>query len=99
MAVDQVYMEVPAVRGMAKNFGTISDVLNGVDKALEVLSSLLKASAFVGLVGGAAVAQFIDGIRPDIHKMSQKCTELNSDLSASVDAFERGDEQGATRFY
>jgi len=29
-----VYMDVPVVRGMAKRFGTISDVLKNVSRAL-----------------------------------------------------------------
>ena len=99
MAVDRVYMDVPAVRDLAKGFHTISEVLTAVGKALDALSNVLKAVAFMGLVGTAAVARFIDGIKPDIDRMAAKCAELNTDLTASVDAFERGDEQGATRFY
>jgi hypothetical protein len=95
----QVYMDVPAVRGMASSFGTIGDMLKAVAKVLEVLSTILKTTAFIGLVGGAAIAQFIDMIRPDIDKMAEKCTELDKDLSTSVDAYERGDAEGAARFY
>jgi hypothetical protein len=62
----QVYMDILAVRGMASSFGTISDVLKAVAKVLEVLANILKTTAFVGLVGVAAIAQFLDMIRPDI---------------------------------
>jgi hypothetical protein len=95
----EVYMDVPAVRGMAKSFGTIGDVLRNVAKVLEALTTILKTTAFIGLVGGYAVAQFIDTIRPHIEDMAEKCTELDKDLSASVDAYEQGDALGATRFY
>lgn len=98
-AGDLVYMDVPAVRDISKGFSTISDVLKNVAKMLEVLTNILKTTAFIGLVGGYAVAQFIDMIRPHIEDMSEKCEELSKDLSASVDAYERGDQQGATRFY
>jgi hypothetical protein len=97
--VNEVYMDVPAVRNMAKNFGTISEVLTTVAKVLEALVLILKTTAFIGLVGGYAVAQFIDTIKPHIEEMARKCAELNKDLGASVDAFERGDALGATRFY
>jgi hypothetical protein len=96
---DEVYINVPAVRDMARSFGTISEVLTTVNKVLEALSTTLKVTAFIGLVGGAAVAQFIDMIRPHIEQMAEKCQELNGDLNASLDAYERGDQQGATRFY
>jgi hypothetical protein len=96
---DEVYMEVPAVRDIAKTFDTVSDVLAGVNKALEALSMVLKATAFIGLVGGTAVLHFIETIRPHIQQMSEKCAELCKDLNTSVTAYENGDQQGATRFY
>lgn len=94
-----VFMDVPAVRNIAKNFNTISTVLKNVCKVLEMLSNTLKATAFIGMVGGLALAHFIDTIRPYIEQVAQKCEELFQDLNASVDAFERGDALGATRFY
>ena len=94
-----VYMDTQAVRGMAKSFGSIGDVLQAVNKAMQTLSNVLKATAFVGLIGGYAVAQYIDSIRPQIEEMAEKCEELDKDLAASVDAYERGDELGSTRFH
>ena len=97
--MDEVYMDIPAVRGMAKSFETISEVLSNVAKVLEALANVLKATAFIGLVGGYVVLQFIEMIKPHIEDMAEKCAELNGDLTASVDAYERGDALGATRFY
>ncbi len=97
--MDQVYMDVPAVRQIAKNFGQIGEVLDNVAKVLEALVNILRGTAFIGMVGGLAVAQFIDMIRPQIEQMAEKCRELNKDLDFSVNAYERGDTQGATKFY
>lgn len=97
--MDQVYMDVPAVRQIAKNFGQIGEVLDNVAKVLEALVMILRGTAFIGMVGGLAVAQFIDMIRPQIEQMAEKCKELMKDLNFSVNAYERGDTQGATRFY
>lgn len=94
-----VFMDIPAVKGISKNLGTISDVLKGVSKALEAISNALKATAFIGLVGGLAVVQFIEVIKPQIDEMVEKTAELSKDVSASVAAYERGDTQGATKFY
>ena len=96
---DEIYMETETVRGMAKTFGQLGEVLQAVNKVLEGLSMTLKATAFMGLVGGLAVAFFIDRIRPQIEDLAEKCAELDEDLNASVDAYERGDAVGATRFY
>ncbi len=97
--MDEVYMDIPAVRDMSQKFKVISDVLVTVGKALEALANILKVTAFIGLVGGYALAHFIDVIKPQIEKLAEKCAELSRDVAASVDAFERGDAQGATRFY
>lgn len=94
-----VYMDVDAVRGMAKNFGTIGETLQGVNKTLEALSNILRASAFVGLIGLAALAAIVDIARPQIEEMAEKCEELNDDLGVAADAYERGDAAGATRFH
>lgn len=94
-----VFMDTDAVRGMAKSFGTIGDVMQAVNKAMQTLSTILKTTAFIGLVGGYAVAQYIDQIRPQIEDIAEKCEELNKDLDASVKAYESGDELGSTRFH
>jgi precorrin-6x reductase len=96
---NEVDINVPAVRGMAKKFGDIGGVLAKVNKVLEGLSEQLKSIAFIGFVGTAIVSQYIDTIRPYIKQMSDKATEIGKDLTTSVDAYERGDQQGATRFY
>ena len=97
--MDEVYMNIPAVENIAKTLGRVSDVLNAVNKVLEGLVLILKSTAFIGLVGGYAVAKFIESIKPYIKQMADKCEELDKDVSASVAAYERGDALGATRFY
>lgn len=99
MSVQEVYINVPVVRDMAKNFGRIGILLQGISKTLEALIITLKIAAFIGRVSVQNEIQYFETLRPYIEKLSQKCTELNSDLDASVDAYERGDELGATRFY
>jgi hypothetical protein len=92
-------MDIPAVRNIAKSFGTIGEVLEAVEKVLEGLLMVLRATAFIGLVGGFALMGFIEMIKPHIEDMAEKCAELMDDLNKSVDAYERGDALGATRFY
>jgi hypothetical protein len=96
---DEVYMDVPAVRDMAKTFGTVSEVLDAVDKVLKGLIQILNATAFIGLVGGLALKFFLEMVEPHVKRMAEKCEELMRDINASVDAYERGDALGATRFY
>ncbi len=96
---DEVFMDIPAVREMSSSFDTIGDVLQGVAKALEILANILKATAFIGMVGGFAVLMIIEQVRPYIEEIAEKCLELAKDLTASIDAYERGDTLGATRFH
>ncbi len=95
----EVYMDIPAVENMSNQLANISEVLAAVNMVLEGLSMILKTTAFIGMVGGYAVANFIDRIKPYIKEMSDKCEELSKDVKASVRAYERGDALGATRFY
>lgn len=95
----QVFMRVPEVRKMARRFSDISKVLTNVAKVLDALTITLKTTAFIGLVGGFAVAQFIDQIRPPIKQLAEKCEQFNKHLVAAAAAFERGDAEGATYFH
>lgn len=97
--MDEVYMDIPAVRQMAQRFDNIGDLMENVNSKLELLVNTLKATAFIGLVGGGAVIMFIEMIKPHVKFMADKCHELHRDLNASVAAYERGDQRGATRFY
>ncbi len=93
-----VYMEVDAVIGMANKFSQLSDVLKTVSRALEVAMSTLKMTAFVGLVGGAAVERYISLLKPQVDKMANKCSELNLDLMGAVVSYRDGDTSGSKRF-
>lgn len=97
--VDEVYMNVPEVRNIAKRFGEFSEILTTVANALETLSDTLQATAFIGLVGGTAVILVIETIRPTVEKWAEQCGEISRDVDASVTAYENGDQQGATRFH
>jgi hypothetical protein len=99
VAANEVYMDIPIVRGFSKTFGEISQVLNTVSKTLEALANLLKATAFIGNVGGAALAFYMDTISKQLATYSREAQQLSEDLTKSVDAYERGDAQGATRFH
>jgi hypothetical protein len=92
-------MNIPEVQNISKTFARITDVLKGVSQALQVLIDTLKATAFIGLVGGLAEAHFLEIMKKQLDQMAQKTDELSKDVAAAVQAYERGDEQGATRFY
>ncbi|WP_129629707.1 hypothetical protein [Candidatus Oscillochloris fontis] len=96
---DQIYINLPEVRSIAKELQEFSEVLTTVARVLDFLINTLKTTAFIGLVGGQAVTVYLEGIKPKIEKQAAKCAEMSQDVNASMDAFERGDAEGATKFY
>ena len=96
---EQVYMDVPAVRGIARNFGQMENVLRVASRSMEAAITTLKTTAFVGLVGGYAVATFLERIKPVVDQYAAKCNEMENDLNASATAYQNGDARGSTRFF
>jgi uncharacterized membrane protein YgaE (UPF0421/DUF939 family) len=92
-------MDIPAVENIARTFQQVSEVLKGVVTALDVLINILNSTAFIGLVGGACLAQFMEVIKRQLDQMADKTEEISHDVQAAVEAYQRGDEQGATKFY
>ena len=96
---NEVYMDVPAVQDIAKTFQQITEVLKGVITALDVLINVLNTTAFMGAVGGAAVAHFMEVIKKQLEQVSQQTEEISNDVSQAAEAYQRGDATGATKFY
>jgi hypothetical protein len=66
---------------------------------METAITTLKTTAFMGLVGGYAVATFLERIKPVVDQYAAKCNEMGNDLNASATAYQNGDAQGSTRFF
>lgn len=99
MANTGVYMNVPAVRKLSRNFAAISSALKEISNTIQILMNILKATAFVGLVGGSALDRYVDSLKPRIDKLARDTAEISKDLKAASDAYERGDAEGALRFH
>jgi hypothetical protein len=92
-------MNVPEVQDIAKTISTVSDVLKGVSTALGVIANLLKATAFVGLVGNLAEAHFIEVVKKQLDDMASKCSQLSKDVQDAVQAYQNGDAEGSQKFH
>jgi hypothetical protein len=95
---DEVFMDIPQVEKMSKDFQTFGDVLEAVNKTLEALSMLMKATAWLSLGATTAIATFIDRIRPNVKKAADKMKELSNDLMSAIRAYRDGDLSGSKRF-
>lgn len=94
-----VFMDVPTIQQYSQNFEQIAGVLQTVSSTMEALMTTLKVTAFIGLVGGAAVERFLAQLKPVIDTLAEKCQELSGDLKASATAYQNGDAAGSTRFH
>jgi len=95
---EEVFMDVPQVQKMAEAFGNFGEILQGVSKTLEMVITVLRVTAFVGLVGGIAVERYLSVIKPRVDRMAQKMLELRSDLQGAINHYQTGDESGSRRF-
>ncbi|MCB0033987.1 MAG: hypothetical protein KDE51_08210 [Anaerolineales bacterium] len=94
-----IYMDVDAVRSVSNQFAELSEQIAASNKRLEVLFTVLRVTAFVGLIGGKSMQSFIDQIKPRLSNLTDHYQMLSQDLEATVKAYERGDATGSTRFY
>ncbi|MCC7207303.1 MAG: hypothetical protein IT323_08355 [Anaerolineae bacterium] len=93
-----VSMDYGVVENMANVFGTSGDVLKAVAKALQIASSILKATAMFGMIGNLALARYLDGIHPKCTQLGDTCTELKGDLMGAISSLRDGDNSGSQRF-
>lgn len=98
MASADVSMNIPDVENMADVFGTMADVAKAIAKALQIIIMTLKAAAFIGLIGTAAIAMFLERIQPAIEKLGEKFEELKLDLFGAIVSYRDGDNSGSQRF-
>jgi hypothetical protein len=78
---------------IADGFQTIESTLEVVDTVLEGAMTLLKTTAFIGLVGGAAVEAYVANLQKAIRELSNKFKSHEEDLREAVRIF-RAKEQG-----
>jgi uncharacterized protein YukE len=94
----EVSMDYDAVQGMSDGFSTAADTLRAVGQALEVAIAILKATAFLGLVGNMALASYLEGIKPNVDRLGNTCEELSMDLIGAIVSLRDGDYSGSQRF-
>jgi hypothetical protein len=94
----EVYMEVPKVQKMADSFGKFGETLKRIASRLETAIMVLKATAFVGMIGNLAVASYLERIKPRVEKMSEEMFELQTDIKGAIVHYTTGDASGSARF-
>ena len=98
MATDEVFMDIPQVQNMAKNFNTFGDILHAAATALQAISISLKAAAWLSLGATYAAAMYIDRIQPNVKKAGDEMRKISQDIGYAITAYQGGDAHGSTRF-
>jgi len=94
----EVFMDIPKMEDISKQFNTFGDILDAVAKTLEAVSAVMKATAWLSAGSLAAVAAFIDRILPNIKRAGAKMKELSGDIVSAIKAYRDGDYSGSRRF-
>lgn len=91
-------MDYDAVEDMASGFSTANDVLEAISTALQAAIAILKATAFLGMIGNAALAFYLEGIKPNVDRLAATTEELSQDLRNAVAIVRDGDTTVSSRF-
>jgi len=89
-----VDMKPDEVKNIAKGLEAVAGVLKIVSAVLEAQMYILRATAFIGLVGGLAVERYIASIKPPIDQLAKRLTELSGDVNKSVAQWEAAAQRG-----
>jgi hypothetical protein len=88
------HMEPAKVRAMGQALETMSGILKVVSTVLEVQMTILKTTAFIGLVGGLVVERYLAMIKPKIDNLAKMTAELSQDALLSAADWEKAQRSG-----
>ena len=94
MALTTSYMDFDQMKRVSEGFQDAAEVLNNVARVLEHLMTVLKMTAFIGLVGGAVVERYLAMIKPRIEEMGKNFLEMSEDINGAMEAFRAAQEAG-----
>jgi hypothetical protein len=98
MSTEEVFMDIPQVQDMAKQFNAFSEILNAAAIALQAISISLKATAWLSLGATYAAAMYIDRIQPNVKKAGEEMKIISGDITSAINAYQTGDVTGSNRF-
>ena len=91
-------MRYEEVEKNAKIFDGMGDVFRVAAKALEAAIIMLKATAFISLGSTAALAAYLEGIKPHVEKLGNLSEELNRNLLNAIKEHRQADQAAAGLF-
>ncbi len=98
MAEKMEAMNYDEVMKIAKIFDGLGDVFRTAAKALEAAIIILKATAFISFGSTAALAVYLENIKPHVEKLGAHAEELNGDLQNAIKEHREADQAAAGKF-
>ena len=101
MASQIVQMDYPAVTGVSRQFEAVGEELEKLGQTLEVTITVLTALpnlAFCGSVLGAALVQYLSGIKKKVDLLAKVMYEISKDMARAVVDHQKGQYRAGTYF-
>jgi hypothetical protein len=95
---DEVFMDIPQVQKIGKDFSSFGDILDGVSKALQAIIMVLKATAWISFGSTQALATYLERIQPNFKTAAETMRSLSSDINSAINAYQNGDMTGSKHF-
>jgi uncharacterized protein YukE len=95
---DQVMMDYDQVQKLSDALRDAGDTMQNVIKAIDATVAILKATAFIGNVGVAAVTTWDNVLRPLFDNAAKKLVELSKDVADAIKFIRDGNSSGSMRF-
>lgn len=92
--METTYMDFDRMKQISEGFKDAAELLQKVSQALEAAMLVLKMTAFVGLVGGAALERFINIIKPRIDDLAKNFIEMSDDINGAIDLYRTAQQAG-----
>lgn len=95
---EEVFMNIPEVEKIQQAFGTMGDTLQQINQILNIAITLLKATAFFGLVGNFAAILFAEKIQKVVQQLQQLAQTFGEGVKGAIVSYRDGDSSGSQLF-
>jgi hypothetical protein len=95
----QTLMSYPQVHTLATTFNVTGDVLDAIEKALDVAIAALHAAAFFTFGGSELLAQWLEGIKPHVQKLAKMSHHIHDAVESAIKFVQTGDSDGVNDFH
>lgn len=98
MADESVYMDVPFVENMAKQFQQFGETCNSIEKVVDAAINALNVINLFGFGAATFAIQILNTLKNALKQAAAKMLQLSADVTSAKNAFVEGDTTGSRHF-